>query len=322
MKKLQASSGRGSGNGSGVNELLGFGSKGTKKDELFRVPFFRQISLKLFGKFMSQRFNGGNIDLNLRRSKLGMSRVEFYSQTATTLVFATVAAVAIDVILLMAKPHLAFLIGSITFLALAALLAILLETPNTMIRTRRRRIDSMLTIASGFFATMSSADIPIDIIMKDLGESRQYGEISREARAIWIRSELFGMDIISSIKESIRTSASQKFAEFLQGIVTSVNSGGDLKQYFISKATQYQGELSTIIKQNSNSMGILAESFVTVAVAFPLILLIIVGIVAFLSPSSPSGLIALMIATVALIIPAILAVFGYFFSSTMGEIEL
>lgn len=302
--------------------MPGFGGKNAKKGELFKVPFFRQLSLKFFGKFLSHRFTNGNIDLSLRRSKLGMSRVEFYSQTAMILVISTIVAAIIDAILIMSIPHLGFLVGSVTFLALAALLAALLETPNTIIRTRRRRIDSMLTIASGFFATMSSADIPIDIIMKDLGESRQYGEISREARAIWIRSELFGMDIISSIKESIRTSASQKFAEFLQGIVTSVNSGGDLKQYFISKATQYQGELSTLIKQNSNSMGILAESFVTVAVAFPLILLIIVGIVAFLSPASPMGLIAIMVITVVLIIPAILAVFGYFFSSTMGEIEL
>ncbi len=302
--------------------MLQFGSKAAKKEEMFRVPFFRQLSLRLFGKFMSQRFKGGSIDLNLRRSKLGLSRVEFYSQSAMILVISTVAALALDIVLVLSKPHLAFLIFAVTFLALAALLAILLETPNTIIRTRRRRIDSMLTIASGFFATMSSADIPIDIIMKDLGESRQYGEISREARSIWIRSELFGMDIISSIKESIRTSASQKFAEFLQGIITSVNSGGDLKQYFIMKASQYQGELSTLIKQNSNSMGILAESFVTVAVAFPLILLIMVGIVAFLSPSSPTGLITIMILTVALIIPVILALFGYFFSSTMGEIEL
>ncbi len=302
--------------------MLRFGSKAAKKEEMFRVPFFRQLSLRLFGKFMSQRFKGGSIDLNLRRSKLGLSRVEFYSQSAMILVISTVAALALDIVLVLSKPHLAFLIFAVTFLALAALLAILLETPNTIIRTRRRRIDSMLTIASGFFATMSSADIPIDIIMKDLGESRQYGEISREARSIWIRSELFGMDIISSIKESIRTSASQKFAEFLQGIITSVNSGGDLKQYFIMKASQYQGELSTLIKQNSNSMGILAESFVTVAVAFPLILLIMVGIVAFLSPSSPTGLITIMILTVALIIPVILALFGYFFSSTMGEIEL
>ncbi len=299
-----------------------FGQNGTKNEELFKIPYFRQLSLRFFGKFIGHRFKNGNVDLNLKRSKLGMSRVEFYSQTAMILTIAVIVAVIFDVLIVLKLPHLSFLIGSITFLLLAAILAILLETPVTIIRRRRRKINSMLTIAAGFFATMSSADIPIDIIMKDLGESRQYGEISREARIIWIRSELFGMDIISSIKESIHTSASQKFAEFLQGIVTSVNSGGDLKQYFISKANQYQGELSTLIKQNSNSMGILAESFVTVAVAFPLILLIIVGIVAFLSPSAPTGLIDIMILTVAVIIPAILAVFGYFFSSTMGEIEL
>jgi flagellar protein FlaJ len=299
-----------------------FGQKSTSKDELFKIPYFRQVSLRIFGKFLGHRFQNGNTDLNLKRSKLGMSRVEFYSQTAMILTIAVAVGIVFNIIFAFKFPHLVFLAGSITFLLLVAVLAIVLETPVTVTRTRRRRINSMLTIASGFFATMSSADIPIDIIMKDLGESRQYGEISREARIIWIRSELFGMDIISSIKESIHTSASQKFAEFLQGIVTSVNSGGDLKQYFISKANQYQGELSTLIKQNSNSMGILAESFVTVAVAFPLILLIIVGVVAFLSPSSPTGLIDIMILTVALIIPVILALFGYFFSSTMGEIEL
>ena len=129
--------------------MFRFGSKAAKKEEMFRVPFFRQLSLKIFGKFMSQRFKGGSIDLNLRRSKLGLSRVEFYSQSAMVLVIATVAALALDIVLALIKPHLAFLIFAVTFLALAALLAILLETPNTIIRARRRRIDSMLTIASG-----------------------------------------------------------------------------------------------------------------------------------------------------------------------------
>ena len=289
---------------------------------MFRIPRFRYLSLRIFGKFVSRMFKSGAIDINLRRAKMGMGRIEFYSQTALTISICTVAMAVLDAIIVMLEPHLAFLTLAASFLAIASLLAIILEMPNTRTRTRRRRIDSVLTISSGFFATMSSADIPIDIIIKDLGESRQYGEISREARSIWLRSELFGMDIISSIKEAIKSSPSHKFSEFLQGIITSVNSGGDLKQYFISKANQYQSELSTLIKQNSNSMGILAESFVTVGVAFPLILLIIVGIVAFLSPSSPRGLLVTLILTVILIIPSILLIFGYFFSSTMGEIEL
>lgn len=291
-------------------------------NQIFQIPKIRYLSLKVFGKLIGRIAKPGTIDMNLRRAKMGMGRVEFYSYAAMIVFLASFTIVLVDILLIYFEPHLLFLVLSASFLVAAVVLAIVLETPSTMIRARRRRIDSVLTISSGFFATMSSADIPIDIIIRDLGESHQYGEISREARSIWIRSELFGMDILTSIKESIKTSPSQKLAEFLQGIITSVNSGSDLKQYFISKATQFQGELSSLIKQNSNSMSILAESFVTVGVAFPLILLIIIGIIAFLSPSSPANLISILILTITLIIPAILVIFGYFFTSTMGEIEL
>lgn len=291
-------------------------------NQLFKIPKFRQISLRLFGKFISRYFKPGMVDLNLRKAKMGMGRVDFYSQVATEVLIFVTALLVADLLLLHFIPRLGFLLAAVSFLIAASFLALQLETPVMRIRVRRRRIDSVLTIASGYFATMASADIPIDIIIRDLGESRQYGEISREARSIWLRTELFGMDIISSIKESIKSSPSQKLSEFFQGVVTSVNSGGDLKRYFISKAGQYQGELSAGIKHNSNSMGILAESFVTVGVAFPLIFLIIVGIIAYLSPASPSGLILLLVFTVIVLIPAILAIFAYFFNSTMGEIEL
>lgn len=290
--------------------------------ELFRVPRFNLVSLKLFGKFVNRNFKPGSVDETLKKSKMRMGRVEFYSTALMVLLISVVTLAVLDAVIISFYVHLAFLAIAVSFLISVSILAIILETPTSLARRRRRKIDSVITIASGFFATMASAEVPIDIIFRDLGESRQYGEISNECRSIWIRSELFGVDIITSIKESIKNSASFRFSEFLQGIVTSVNSGGDLKQYFIEKANQFQGELSNLIKQNSNSMSVLAESFVTVGVAFPLILLIVVGIVAFLSPTSPRGLITFLIITVAAIIPGILAIFAYFFSSTMGEIEL
>lgn len=271
---------------------------------------------------MNKNFKSKNVEEALKKSKMRMGRVEFYSTAIMVLLISVIILAIVDAAIIFNYPRLAFLTLAISFLISVSILAILLETPTSLARRRRRKIDSVITIASGFFATMASAEVPIDIIFRDLGESRQYGEISNECRSIWIRSELFGVDIITSIKESIKNSPSIRFSEFLQGIVTSVNSGGDLKQYFIDKANQFQGELSTLIKQNSNSMSVLAESFVTVGVAFPLILLIVAGIVAFLSPTSPRGLITFLVITVAAIIPGILAVFAYFFSSTMGEIEL
>ena len=288
----------------------------------FRIPRFRALSLRIFGEFFSKHFVSHTIETTLRKAKMGMNRIEFYSQNAMMELIAIIIILSLGTILTLIFVHLIFLISAGSFLASVSVLAIILETPATIARLRKRKIDSMLTLALGFFATMASADIPIDIIMRELGNAIQYGEISREARSIWLRSTLFGQDIVTSIRTAVKNSPSQRFSEFLQGIITSVNSGGDLKLYFIAKADQYQNELSTLIKQNSNSLGILSESFVTVGVAFPLILLIIVGVVAYLSPGSPAGLVDLLFFTVAVIIPIILILFAYFFRSTMGEIEL
>ena len=300
----------------------GNGSKNISEIDEFRIPAFRALAVRIFGKFFSAHFGNENTERDLRRAKMGMSRVEFYSQGAfivTIFSALDLLMIGISYILFPVFRLLSLAIGF--FLAVAAL-SIVLEVPSLVYRSRRRKIDSLLTITMSYFATMASADVPIDIIFRDLGESRQYGEISREARSIWIRSSVFGLDIMSSIREAIRYSPSQRFADFLQGIITTVNSGSNLKIYFTGKAQQYHEELRSEIKRNSDSMGILAESFVAVGVAFPLIFLIIVGVVAYLSPTSTAGYIVILVFTIVLIIPGILAVFAYFFRRTAGEIEI
>lgn len=288
----------------------------------FRVPAIRRIAVRIFGKFFSSRIRSQKMESELRKAKLGMSPVEFYSESALLELIVAIAVIASVAIVIRIDHNLEFLSISIGFLILAASVAIILEMPSNVARTRRKKIDSILAVTIGYFATMASAGIPIDIIFRDLGQSRQYGEVSREARSIWIRTSVFGEDILSSIREASRYSPSQRFSDFLQGIITSVNSGGDLKGYFTQKAQQFQEELRSRIRQNSDSMGILAESFVTVGVAFPLILMIIVGVVAFLSPVPPAGYIVVLIFTVGIMIPVILGIFAYFFSSTVGEIEI
>lgn len=297
-------------------------TKSSREEGEFRVPYYRRLSVRIFGKYVSRYFKTEKIERDLRRAKLGMSGVEFYSQSMFSAVILAAAIAAILLVIVRIMPGLALLAGALGFLAIVAFIAITLEMPSNIVRARKRRIDSIITTAIGYFATMASADIPVDIIFRDLGGSRQYGEISREARSIWLRSSVFGQDIISSIREAARYSPSQNFADFLQGIITSVNSGGDLKSYFTSKADQFQEETRSRIRQNSESLGILSEAFVTVGVAFPLIFLIIVGVVAFLSPVPPAGYITVLIFTVAVMIPAILGVFAYFFSTTVGEIEI
>jgi flagellar protein FlaJ len=169
---------------------------------------------------------------------------------------------------------------------------------------------------------MAYANISIDSIFYDLGKSREYGEISGEARSVSVSTRLFGKDIITAIKDASKLSPSVRFSEFLLGIVTTLTSGGDLKEYFKSKVRQYSTELNTDVKRNVESLGIMAESFITVGVAFPLILLIIVGVIAALSPGSPKQLIMILYLAVGVIIPVLSALFAFFIRSTIKEVEL
>ena len=202
-----------------------------------------------------------------------------------------------------------------------AFVGVFLSLPSSTANKRKKDIESKIPIAISYIATMASADMPIDVILRELGESPEYGEVAKEAKSISMSSRVFGNDIVTAMREGARNSPSRKFSEFLQGIVTTVTSGGNLKEYFKAKATQYQDELNTIIKSNAESIGILAESYVTVGVAFPLMLIVILGVVAALESAS-TGMAIVLYLIVLMIIPLITISFSFLISSTIKEVNV
>ena len=123
---------------------------------------------------------------------------------------------------------------------------------------------------------MSSAGVTPTEIFKSLSKQDTYGEIKEEAAWIYRDVAVMGKDIITAIRDNIQRTPSRKFKEFLQGMVVTVTSGGSLKTYFMSKAEQYLLENRQAQKQLMESLGIMAESYVTTAVAGILLLLIVI----------------------------------------------
>ena len=65
----------------------------------------------------------------------------------------------------------------------------------------------------------------------------------------------------------------------------------------------------------------MSESYITVGVAFPLILMIILGVVGALSPVSPASVITFLYLIGFVMIPALAAFFTYILRSTLREVE-
>ena len=152
--------------------------------------------------------------------------------------------------------------------------------PRNKITERKKNIERNLSYATNYMAAMASADVTPSSIFRGLAEQEIYGEIKVESEKIARDIDFFGKDLIKVLQKAISRSPSEKFQDFLQGIITTANSGGSLKVYFMSKSEQFMKENRLIQEKDLQTLGVMAESFVTVVVAAPLFLIIMMSTMA------------------------------------------
>jgi flagellar protein FlaJ len=183
--------------------------------------------------------------------------------------------------------------------------------PAAAAKKRARKIDGRITSSMSFISAMASADVPVDVIFKELSRQSVYGEVAKEAEWITRDTELLGVDILTAIKRGAGRSPSPKFQDFLQGVVTTSTSGGQLKPYFLLKAEQFEREDRLEMRKTMETLGMLAEAFVTVVVAFPLFLVVIMAIMALISKGQSGLVLTLLYVVVGFMIP--ISQFGFIF---------
>ncbi len=154
--------------------------------------------------------------------------------------------------------------------------------PSIVAGTRRRNIDSTLPYAINYITAMSTAGIPPAEVFRQLGNSPMYGESSVEARYIAREIDLFGRDLIEALRIISVSTPSLRMKEFIQGAMGSISSGSDLTMYFRTKAEQYALENRQGQKLFLDTLGLIAESYVTAMVAGPLFLIILQSIMSVL----------------------------------------
>lgn len=169
--------------------------------------------------------------------------------------------------------------GGLTYLAF-------MLYPGIVAGERRRNIDATLPYAINYITAMSTAGITPAEIFRLLGESPIYGESAVEARYIAREIDIFGRDLIDSLRIVSTITPSDRLKEFLQGAMAAITSGGNLTEYFRNKAKQYALENRQQQKVFLETLGLIAESYVTALVAGTLFLIILQSIMSILSSES------------------------------------
>ena len=294
-------------------------TKGAVPDYIKLTPY-QDFSWRIMGRYASARAGDSQVlDEALLKAHMKIRAEEYLAYVLTSTLIMAIVGIGIGVgvgIVMMGLMGVAMIMRIMIALVAIILLPvmtyfILLGSPASKAKGRARDIDKRLAAAMSFISAMASADVNIDVIFKELSRQKVYGEIAAEAAWITRDTELLGSDILSAIKGAARRSPSAKFQDFLQGVITTSTSGGQLKPYFLLKAEEYQKENKLAMKSQMETLGMLAESFVTVVVAFPLFLVLIMAIMAIVGGGDPGFMLTMLYLVVLMMIPV--SQFGFIF---------
>jgi flagellar protein FlaJ len=155
--------------------------------------------------------------------------------------------------------------------------------PGLEAGNRRRNIDASLPYAINYITSMSTAGITPAEVFRLLGSSKIYGQSAVEARYIAREIDIFGRDLIDALRLVSASTPSRRMKEFLQGTMASVASGGNITDYFRTKAEQYALENRQTQKMFLETLALVSESYVTAMVAGTLFLIILQSIMSVLN---------------------------------------
>jgi len=191
-----------------------------------------------------------------------------------------------------------------------------LNYPKLINSKRRRNIDTILPYAVHYMSAMSGAGvIPVDVF-SSLAKNKIYGEAAVEASYVVRDIKILGNDLVQAMKNVASTTPSYRLQEFLQGAVTIVSSGGDLESFLKLKAEQFVVESKREQKEFLETLGLIAETYVTAFVAGPLFLLVMMSVMTIIGGMS----LMLMYLLIYLVIPVGSIVFVLLVSSMTPEV--
>jgi len=238
--------------------------------QVIRVAFLSGVLLAVLGYFAS-----AFLSLQVVTGKAGITNVfNFQMPVIFNTIYPTVYVQAFVVIA-------AFLLGTYAGYIL------MLRMPGINKGSRAIKINLTLHNAVAYMYAMRRGGAQLMTIFRSLSDRANiYGEVALEFRQIVRDADFFGYDVVSAIRHLAETTPSEKLKNFLEDLLSVIESGGDMADFLGTRVRMYQEEARFEQRQFLNVLSIVAESYVTMFVAGPLFLIIIMVVMGMMGGSA------------------------------------
>ena len=151
--------------------------------------------------------------------------------------------------------------------------------PSSLVNSRKKKIKNDIPFAIVHMAAVAGSGAkPIDIFNL-LNQSGEYRELGKEINRILNYVNLFGYDLSTALKAVAQTTPSPEFKELLNGMVSTIETGGDLDEYLKGKAIGALNTYRLERKRYVEALATYSDIYTTILVAAPLLFVVVLAII-------------------------------------------
>jgi flagellar protein FlaJ len=134
-------------------------------------------------------------------------------------------------------------------------------------------------------SAIAVSGVPPHTMFKLIANTPEYGEVSKECSRVVRNMQMLGMDVTSAIKEVASRTPSNRFRGFLNGMSSSILSGGDFKQFLQEAAKEALNEYKMRRERYISTLSTYADFYVGVLIAAPLFFISVMSLMAVIGGS-------------------------------------
>ena len=151
--------------------------------------------------------------------------------------------------------------------------------PASLIGGRKGKIKLELPFALVHMSAVAGSGATPISIFELIAESHEYPELRKEVRKIMNYVNLFGYNLTNALRGVADTTPSPELKELINGMVSTIESGGDLKDYIKEKAVESLNTYKLDRRKQVEALSTYSEVYTAILIASPLLLLVTLAII-------------------------------------------
>lgn len=183
--------------------------------------------------------------------------------------------------------------------------------PSLERRSAETQIDYELPFAAINMAAIAGSMINPVKIFEIIISSEEFPYVKKELTKLLNQINVYGYDIVSALRSASMNTPSKKMGQLFNGLATTINTGGDLAEFFDKRAESLLFEYGLQREKETKASETFMDLYISIVIAAPMIFMLLLMIIkiAGLGISISTSAIGLIIISAVAVINVLFLVF-------------